>query len=544
MHSRLQRTIDTLAASENPSAVDALAFALRSADTELSAAALAALLKKQAHRGNVEIIREFPALTADMRSLLPKYAAGLGRSIRQVLTQKKPELRRNALELLRWLGDCALIPVLVQLLETPDLPERNDAADALIELTSRLYEQIRAEPPSAEAQRMREQALAALEMGCVHFDRHGVREIVEAAIILSDADGPQMHKLCRESPQSCRECAGEILISSFHPGVMRIVVESMSQNFPLREIRTAFETREDPEFISHLLSFWPPKLSPNQQKNFREIATIPWLLPGKLCLETVPPGLHRQLVAFLLNTGSPLEQKLPVLEWMVRFGSQEGRHAATDVLVDLEDSNNKVTNVILEGLESEVPDVQAWATHQLRPRHIPDAFHLLIERLDSPMPEVREAARAELGDFNIVRALELYDHLDARLCEAVGRLVMKIDPQTPLRLRNELLQAVRRKRIRAARGALALRLHFEVADALLDMTHDSDNLVRRTAAEVLGHIATPESAARLSELLHDASPRVREAATAALRDFPFEAMHESSETESTPDAQAELPLGT
>jgi HEAT repeat protein len=59
-------------------------------------------------------------------------------------------------------------------------------------------------------------------------------------------------------------------------------------------------------------------------------------------------------------------------------------------------------------------------------------------------------------------------------------------------------------------------LHNEVAGALLVMARDSDNLVRRTAAEVLGKVQSRESIEMLLELTGDSSPRVRETAAASL----------------------------
>jgi HEAT repeat protein len=215
-----------------------------------------------------------------------------------------------------------------------------------------------------------------------------------------------------------------------------------------------------------------------------------------------------------MSTGLPQPQKLAVLEWMVRCGSPAGRLAATDVLVDLED--DKVQEVVLESLESEEPNVQAWATSQLRIWEIPNAMELLVQRLDSPIPEVREAARSELAGFDIFRAIEIFDHLDSGLQAAVGQLVLKIDPQTVSKLKEEMQNSIRRKRIRAARAALAMKLHADVIDALLMMARDSDNLVRRTAAEVLAKVATREAVEMLLELTRDDSPRVRDAAIAAL----------------------------
>jgi HEAT repeat protein len=259
---------------------------------------------------------------------------------------------------------------------------------------------------------------------------------------------------------------------------------------------------------------WPHKLAAFQQKNLKELRAVAWLDPNQNHLHLVPPALHCQMIAFLTATGLSQLQKLAVLEWMVRFGSPEGRLAATDVLKELDDDG--VQDVVLESLDSNEPDVQAWATSQLRAWAIPNAMEMLVERLDSPIPEVRQAARGELAGFDVHRVLEILEHLEPRMQTAVGRLIQKIDPHTPQKLKGEMLNAIRSKRIRAGRAALVMNLHVEVADALLVMARDSDNLVRRTAAEVLGKVHSREAIEMLMELTGDSSPRVRETAAAAL----------------------------
>jgi len=175
-----------------------------------------------------------------------------------------------------------------------------------------------------------------------------------------------------------------------------------------------------------------------------------------------------------------------------------------------------VQDVVLESLDSSVPDVQAWATSQLRAWAVPNAMELLVGRLDSPIPEVRQAARDELAGFDVHRVLDIFEQLDSRMQTAVGHLIQKIDPQTPQKLQTEMLTAIRSKRIRAARAALVMNPQADVSNALLVMAHDSDNLVRRTAAEVLGKVHSREAIAMLLELTNDGSPRVRETAAAAL----------------------------
>ena len=86
--------------------------------------------------------------------------------------------------------------------------------------------------------------------------------------------------------------------------------------------------------------------------------------------------------------------------------------------------------MIEDGLDSDDEEVQAWATCHCGPNGFPEAFTKLIERLDSPMAQVQQAARDELEDFNLRRILTLYDLLDAQTCRLAGILIQKIDPDT------------------------------------------------------------------------------------------------------------------
>ena len=200
-------------------------------------------------------------------------------------------------------------------------------------------------------------------------------------LILCDPDGVHLKKLFRNTGE-VREIASDLLFSSKHPGVISLVVDSLAHNYPLPKAISAFERRTDPEFIGHLLKNWPRELTEFQQNNLEKLDKVAWLDPDGVHLDLLPAELHRAAIAFLMATGLSETQKMDVLEWMVKFGSPEGRLAATEVLKELDDAN--VQEVVRDGLESKEPEVQAWATSQLRAWSIPNAMELLVERIDSP----------------------------------------------------------------------------------------------------------------------------------------------------------------
>jgi HEAT repeat protein len=526
----LATTFDLLANSRNPFAEQTLIHALDVPEDGVQAAAVSALLASRSIRGCIEIVRRLKAFSPTIRAQLPAQVVPLSRVWHDCLVSHNDTLRDHALELIAETRDYSAIGILVDALDRLDPDGQRAVAGTIATLADRLFEQLqpvapyganRATPgvsgqtPLRDAGRVRHLTLEQLERALGAYSRHHRPEIVEALLIIGGASNSHVRRLVFENTEEVRLMATEMLRTSVRPGLMTMIADALAQNYPHPATMAAISYRSDATFARHFLTLWPRTLTPFHQKNLQDISHVAWLEPAALSTNDLPEELQNNLVAFVVASGLDDEKKLAILEWLVKFGSPSGRLAATDVLSQLE--NDKVQEVVLGSLSAPEPEVQAWATQQLRHWSIPNAMELLIKRLDSPLPEVQAAARAELGDFNLGRVLEIFDHLDPRVYDPVSILLRKIDTEVITRLRQELVHSIGRRRMRAARAALALNMHTEVEDALLVMAGDADSLVRRTAAETLGAISTPEAGAVLNLLAHDPSPRVREVALSALQ---------------------------
>lgn len=521
-----QRTFERLATTQNPTAVDVLLFALRMGDEAFRAGALSALLRRNSPRANSEILRACHTFPPRLRTLLERQVATLSTAVRQALMHGDEALRRNALLVARWAHDLQQIPLLLTLLEQPPGPLRDQVVDLLKSLIDTLYATCGGEailatdphrpvaiPPAGhpairDVSRTRHKVLAALEASCQRYEVHGLPEVVEWLLLLGEPQDLLTRPVLADNRSPVAPVAHTVLRTSKHPAIIALLLRLMSENYPASWAVKTFATRNDPEFLAQMLRFWPRRLSPIQQKNFRELTSVDWLDPFRFHLDLIPPALHPTLVRVLTALGVARETRLAVLEWIVRNGSPEGRLAATEFLCELED--DKMQEVVLGGLSSDQPGIQAWATSQLRSCDVPNCFELLVERLDSPHAEVRDAARAELQDFGVVRLLETFTEIDPSRHAAVGRLLLKIDPHAVEKLVAEMEHPVRRRRIRAARCALALGVHHGTVDGLAKMLQDSDILVRRTAVEVLAVIPSRNARDLLATAAADPSPRVRE----------------------------------
>jgi HEAT repeat protein len=524
MSSGLDRTFEILTRASHKAAADALLTALDVPDDAIRCLAVRALISRRDTPASREVVRRWPEFSAEARAVIERNAPLVSPTLRQCLLHGDEVLRRHALQMLPTMEDFGQISALLNLLESGTLSNlRPTVEQAIGGLIDRLYEHLRfgKEPmPQGsaprflrDAPRIRHQVLDALNNSAQRYEIHQSPRVVECLIALCRPDDPQLKQVVRNPASPLGRAALEILRTSTHPGVMSLLVESQSHPAPPMFMTTALMQRQDPEFLCELLRHWPRRLTAVQQKNFRDIRTLGWMVQRPFDLEVIPPSLHDRLVGFVMATGIPLDDKLEVLEWLVRNGSADGRQVATEILADVPD--DRIHEVVIEGLESEAEDIQAWATTQLRTREIPGAIEMLLERIDSPLADVREAARKELGDFNIGRVLEMFDSLDDVRAHAVGRVVKKIDPETIDKLKCELLHPIHRRRARAIRCAERVGWLGEVLAQVVLRLDDEDPMVRRTAVECLS--AFPATAEKeLPRLMQDSSARVRESAIEVL----------------------------
>lgn len=519
-------TFGLLASSGDPQSVDLLIAALDSEDPLIRRHAASAMSRRGSGRGLIEVIRRLQILDTESRNELTEHASKLSASLKQCLVHGDAQLRLNALELTLASQDFEQIDALITLLRDRGCAQHEQVAQAIDALTDLLFDHSHhpsTAPPVGgrylrNAPQVRSRYLNALDQGVSTYAKLVLAEpLVHAILVLAEPEHLAPKRLLANPSPECRELAKRLMLTDTHPGVMRLILESLSRNYPLPYTLDAITRRRDVEFITTLLRWMPDRPTVFQQKNLRNVTNLVWLDDSGGLLEQIPPGLQPALVTFLSATGIAGPRKIGVQEWLVRHGTPEGRGAASGVLDFLD--NESVQGILEESLESADADVQAWATSQIRPHAVPNAMAMLVERLDSPLPAVREAAQQELSDFSLERLLDLFDHLDHDACRRAGVLLRKIDPHCIRKLDRELSHAVRRRRIRAARATHAFGMASDVAPALLVMLDDDDPLVRRTAVEVLADVPMVEIQEVLIDRLKDESPRVRDAAKKSLEQW-------------------------
>lgn len=525
MVSSISKTFELLAQSRNSHAVNTLILALDVDTQSIREFAVSALIEQNSTRGLVEVVRRYTTHTPSIRKMLESRPEALDSAIKQCLQHGNPELQNCGLEFVRITNDFLQIPVLVSMLENKRLLNHHPdlTAQVLRSLVGKLYEYFlnmtidTVSPRSTlkDAPNIKRDALNALVAAADHiqeFDRP--EEIVELLLILGDVNDTAIRKILWHSDEDIKQLIEQVLIDSKHLGVMQLICEFTDVNYPNTKALDAIANRDDPEFIAHLLRWLPERPSELQQANFKQIDNIIWLRDDRQEFWKIPSNLQTALIRLINMIDLDLVSKKQAQKWMLQNGTPDAKEAAIGLLNNLDSS--EVTEMVLETLDSDDPVQQAWATCQLRAQHVPDAINLLITKLDSPLMEVRSAAREELSSFDVNYVLEHFEEFNPQICSAVGKLLEKLNPKYMQEFNRAMAHPLRMRRIQAARCVQALELHEQAIPALAALTEDSDDLVRRTSAEILATISNPAARQALVPLITDQNTRIREVAVKAL----------------------------
>lgn len=532
--SAIELTMNFLQQAQNPAAGSALLLSVGGADESIAMLAAIALVNRPEPRLHLELLKQLERFRGDLRSFVKRCAGNFEPILRQGLQRAESEYRGPALRLTRVMREIAVLPVLLSQLEVPQLADRAEVLDVLRELLDHVYESTLPRPLDnwstvpRDRVRLLESVATALDQAVAAPKSQHAELLVEALLALLPREHAILKKLLKQHAHPANELAEQLLMTSTHPGVLLQLTSQLEETYPHPRVMQVFQSRTDPEFLSHWLRNLPRKLSTTLGFNLARFTQIAALRADCLYIIGVPAGLTPRLIALAQASSISAEEKQQVFEWVLKHGDLTGRELAGKILSNR--SDEAVRGIVLEGLHSEEAQVQAWATSQLRQRGIPQAFEMLVERLDSPLPEVRAAARAELGDFSVKRFLDLVDELDQTTCISAAQLMLKIDPQAIPKLTQELVHPMRSKRLRAADAVMKARLSPELIQPLSTFLEDPDPALRRKGIQVLSQVTNWEVWNILSRKTGDTNPRVRAEIEAAVADMHARLSPETSAT--------------
>lgn len=518
----LPALLETLAASSNLAADDALAVALAHTDPAEAGPIVDIILRRGRVGGLARLVAVCHQLPAAEQRRLIAAADLLYGALRECCRLEDPQARLNACVIIRESGQCRLSYLLPVLLRDRAPKVREAAAAALRHVTDRFLverdrrfaqwtsadaadgdvTQIEADAQSvAEDEHYLVEAVAA---GLEAFGAHLHLPVVEAAMWLADSLRGRLWRAIEAPNGQVRRAVTEVLIRSFSPRLVPFAIEGLAIA-PLRPVvlRVLESRAAETTLAAWLDQSWRLAI-PAVRKGMRLIKQWPSLeaLPARA--DGIDGRLQAAGVRAIVNTGVSLDAKLDFLERMLKHGAPAGRRAALWELCTLPVAGASV--LLRHAAASSDPELARVARRELRRRAA-----LTTAAADAAPQDEPARPTSELDRFWATcdtlspeqRAARMQDLLasEANLATFIGGRLGHAEPH------------VRVKALGMLTGAGLAHL---ATDAVLRLSRDADPVVRSAAVSALGDIRTVASDAALRSALDDENHRVRANAVEAL----------------------------
>ncbi len=531
----LDKSFAVLAKTRNEAATGMLLKLLDAASSEVRLAALRAVARRRSAAAQLELLRRWHTFSGRSKSIVAEHTGRISAVLRDAVLSADEQLCGNACDVVQRLREYDLIPALITAAEDRANPLADLAADTLLALAEMLFDELagpRDYRNRRDPQLVRNFVLGALESSLARFDQHRRREILEAFLLLASRENSLLKGLLNHVHEKVYLATVSLLTSSRRPGVMRLLLSYLDDQHAPTTIHSILTRRSDVPFLRHLARKVAGGLSPNVKINLKRIDAFSWLRDDLSILLALSEEEQRGIVVLVMASGMNRLRAFEVVRFVLRRGGTEGRRAAAEVLHHF--TGAEANELMLASLADDDAQVQASVIGHLRERGIPGAMQRLVELIDSPHEEVREAARGSLTEFCFERFLGAFDTLEESVRRNTGRLVKLVDPTAVAQLRDEFQTPSRNRRLRALGMAMAMQVAPQVESDVILTASDPDQFLRCEAARALADCDSETASNALRELLLDRVASVQEAAEQALAAQHARAVAAASRTGRSP----------
>lgn len=512
----LSKTMYHLAHTRNQAAVPVLASALASTRLEIRLGAIHGLVVRRNPEGHSQILARFPTFNdeelAELAKTVIRSPHKMLATLRDVLLSDDQRLCDSACRVILMGRVYQMIPTLAQVAEDSAHRHSQQALATLVQLASLLHQEsfARGDEKTCEPGIVRRQVLPALETSVIRFGEHQRLEIIDAFLLVVPPNNDTFLKILRERSHPCHRPVLDSLSNSAVVPILDLLTRLLHDlEIPASALK-AIGTRLDRKFLDYLLHNigWPVSL--RVLENFRKLKKVSWLEDRRDVLLELDGRAQRVAIEIAKSGCIERNTYLSLLKFLLQQGQPEGRRTSCEALTEFHDQ--QVDQLVAQTLHDPDPRVQAAAVRQLRERGFHDAMERLVSLLDHRAPEVRDAARTSLAEFNYSRYRSIFDSIDNYSRDKIGRLVAKVDPTAIRRLSEDLASPALSAKMRALEMTQAMDASDEVFDRLAQLVNDPDVGVRAETVDALGLCRREDAIPLLYEVEKDVSLSVREAA--------------------------------
>ncbi len=506
----LPRVFRFLADEENVAVDAALVEALPHLDGTAQSAALKLLIEREHYPSQVSLVGGFAEGDEPLRTLVAEHVGDLFGAVRAAVDSAVFEHRAGAIELIVETRCGPLVYLLADGLRGRCPRTRELAAKGLHGLTAGLLARFDEAPDVEEIAAL--SALAdglaeALRRGVLTWEIHHRREVLEAAMWMSDRVGGAIRKKLNEPRTKIAHAICEILQGTSDPRLAGFALRALTMP-PLRASAVSAVGRATrAEFQRAVAAQSWLLVDAEIERACRWIRESRWLHKSVDELVALGEREAARAVHLLGATGGSHDRRIEVFRELARAESEEIQTAVGWQLVH--DESDAATDLLAMLVGRGAGEMGRIAARELDRRRPAGARHQQQEQPEHASPHLaaRRAFERYWEEFDRLARDELVGLTEA-MREIAGAVVAPI--------REKLASGRSQERCRALGVARALCLTKVLEEQVYGLAHDPDMVVRSTAISVLADLPGPTSRRILRQALSDCDERVQANAIEAL----------------------------
>lgn len=410
------------------------------------------------------------------------------------------------------------LPSVLANLEGTDEKRAQESRAMVLKLSELLYAELlnSSELERRNFDKRREWFIEQLDAPVKRYAVHGIDEILQSLLIVTKKSYATMMTLANDHRSAAGKRISEFLLNGQHGSYIRLLLSYLDDPDSPAVIDEILVTRSDAFFVRKMLESVGVNPAQEFQDALKRFRSFAWLTPRNPALPELVEGLEVCAVQLLQASSFPKYQLIALYRFFLDRPSVESRRAAANAVRRL--VGDDVNSMLLNYVNNSDAETASIVFRILKSRGVKELDAQLDQLISRRELEIKKAIYETTPEFHIETFASRISQMTEQTAKTIGHYVYRIDPNTTVVIRDDLLSPIPVRRLSACLAAAATGLSAQFIKRLIELAETDDEVnVRCAALSALSTLLTKESVETIKHLVEDKSMVIRNAASVALK---------------------------
>ena len=516
-----EKSIKFLGKSPNPASVEVLSKLLANPVSKIRVSAFEALFLKKEPEVYVLLFKHFvndEEFWSGQTFLTPER---LSRLADAAFRTENAAVRDAAAKAIIKYKLYETLPTVLIYLEGSDEALSMLARKMISQLAELFYGDLASAPTELDRRnldRRREWFVQQLDGPIKRFAANGIDELITSLLVITKKDYDTMRTILGDHRSAACKRIADLLENGDHSSYIRLLLSYVPDGGAPAVIDEILTRRSDPLFVRKMLEMIGDNPSFDFREALKRFKGFDWFLPGNPELGKLVEGLEPCAVQLLMSSSMPKDRMVKLYRFFLERPSFESRRAAATAVRRL--VGDEVNKMLLDFVNDSDATTAATVFRILKARGVEEVetvFPRLVERHDD---EIRKAIYDTMPELHVESFASRFGQMTPGTARTTGRYVRLIDPNTFKVINDDIVSPIPIRRLAACNVAAVTGYATDFTERIIEIAEtDDETNVRIAAITALGTILTKEAIETIKFLINDRSMDIRDAATAALKEW-------------------------